>query len=109
MNKDKIIHSALSAETNDTYEFPAIPTGATWVIKNFGACDINLGDGKSSVYVLMYDADIIKMLSLTGNTYETTINKEFLGDGNKKIKIKRYNKSVFNKEMPAWIKAYKKN
>ena len=109
MDKTFIFTDAVLATTNDTKESPVVPNGKTWVIKNIGACDINLGDNKSSVYVFRFGTDIIRILSLTGNTQEIELRKEFTGDGAKTFNIIRYNKSGFDKEMPCWASAYERS
>lgn len=107
-NKNIMIHSVVAAGATDPYETPAIPAGKIWVLKNFGAADINLGDSKSSVYVLMFGTEVIRIISLTGNTREIPLKKEITGDGAKKVKILRMNKSGEAREMPVWLTAYQR-
>ena len=100
--------SVVSAGTQDIIESPIIPNNETWVIRVFGAADINLGDNKSSVYVLRFGNSITRVLSLTGDTKELNLQLEIVGNGVEKLNIIRMNKSGFDKEMPTWVEAYKR-
>ena len=106
MMKDIINVSNLNSGSQDVIEYPnAIPNGKIWVIGCFGGIDINLGDSKSSVYILRFGTDILSAISLSGNTKELTIHKEIIGDGTKKLNVVRQNKSGFNKDLVFWVKA----
>ena len=108
--KSKVLYSTVNGNSVDTFDFPIIPNGEHWCLLSFGACDINLGDNKSSVYSLLWDNEPIRggIISLTGSTYEIQINKEIIGDGIKTLKIRRENKSNSAKQLPCWIVAVKK-
>jgi len=106
--KNIVITSIVGAGLNSTYDFPIILNGVVWMVTHFGAADMNLGDNKSSVYVLKWGSDIERIISLTGNTSEIALNKEFTGDGVKKLSILRMNKSGFDKQLPCWIRAYQR-
>jgi len=109
MIKDIINVSTLASGTQDVINYPdAIPNSKKWVINKFGAVDVNLGDSKSSVYILRFGTDIITIISVTGNTYEVNINKEIIGDGVKKINVVRQNKSGHGKDMGFWVRAYER-
>lgn len=107
--KSLVVVSSLGAGLNDVVEYPvAIPNGEKWVIRVFGAADINLGDNKSTAYILRFGTDILQpIITVTGNTYESRTNREVIGDGTKKVNVVRQNKSGFTKDCPFWIKAYK--
>ena len=110
MNEKNVIYTnEISSGTQSQELLPMIPLGDRWVINSFGASDINVGDNKSSVYILMYDTEILCIISLTGNTQEIDINKEIVGDGTKRIKIIRKNTCNTNKAMPCWLKAFKRS
>ena len=105
--KEIILSNVINSGTSETFEFPkAIPANEIWTIKEFGAADINMGDNISSIYVLRFGTDIIKIIALTGNTHEFILNKSLKGDGLKKLNVYVSNKSGFSKQMPFWIKGF---
>ena len=87
-------------------EFHVIPNGEKWVIDNFGAADINNGDNKSSLYVLRYGTDVIKIISVTGATIEIPMKFEIIGNGVNKINVFIENTSSDSKRMPFWVEAH---
>jgi len=104
-----IVTSSLGAGANDNPEYPsAIPNGETWMIEDFRAGDINLGDNKSSWYVLRFGTEIIEFISVTGNTQTVKVDQEFTGDGTKKINVLRFNESGFAKKCGFKVMAYKR-
>jgi len=109
MNKNIVVASTLNGGANDIIEHgSAVPVGQVWFMKKFGAADVNLGDNKSSVYVLRFGTEIIKIISVTGNTQEIEVAQEIIGDGTKKVNVMRYNNSGQNKQCPFWITAYER-
>jgi len=108
--KNKLITSTVNAGATSVENYSAaVPTGKIWVIKEFGGADINLGDNKSSIYVLRFGSDILKILTYTGNSGTVLMNEEITGDGVKKVNVVRMNKSGSTKELPFWIKAYERS
>ena len=109
--KSKTWTSTVAAGANDTITLPALPLDELWVITTFGAVDINVGDSKSSLYLLKWDNDIVDggIISVTGSTYEIKSTWEFVGDGIKQLSIQRFNTSNTNKQMPVWVQAYKRS
>ena len=108
-SKSIMLTDVVNAGLTDVYDYPsAIPAGKKWVINKFGAADIDLGDSISSVFVLRFGSDVIRILSLTGNTQEVEIKREIVGDGATLINIVRINKSAHNKELPAWVDGYER-
>lgn len=88
---------------------PIVATDKVWRIDEFGALDINTGDNISSVYVLQYGNDtsgwqLIRAISLTGNTQAFNINKEFTGDGTKQFRVIMQNNCGTEKDLHFWIK-----
>jgi len=67
-----------------------------------------MGDNKSSVYALKFGDDILRIISVTGNTHEIIMNKEITGNGTKTVKIIRMNKSGVEKQLPCWLTAYER-
>jgi len=107
-NKSIIVTSILNLDNNDTMNLGVIPLDETWYLRSFGACDINMGDNKSSVYILKFGSDIKYIISLTGNTQTINIGKEFAGDGVKRFSVDRFNYSGYNKRCPFWLEVSKK-
>lgn len=105
--KSIFITSDVAASSNDTTS-QTIPNGERWMLMSFGCADINTGDNKSSIYVLRWAGNVLRMAALTGNTFEVTIGKEIIGDGVKQISIQRFNRSSTNKACPCWLIAAKR-
>lgn len=97
------------AQITENQDFPAIARGKNLVLRRFGAIDINLGDNKSSVYVLQWGSgstfQTIRVLSLTGDTKEIEFKKELEGDGTKHLRVSVQNSSPTSKKMAFWIEA----
>jgi hypothetical protein len=108
-NRDKFILSNLNAGAVDTTD-TVIPAGKKVLIKKFGGGDINLGDSKSSAYLLQWGTvgsfTDLAALAFTGNTNEVEVNQSFVGDGTKFLRITRQNNSASNKRCPVWVRAY---
>jgi len=108
-SKNIINFATLGAGASNVIEYPtAIPAGKTWVIRVFGACDINMGDSKSSEYMLRLGSENIQPIVVTGDTHEIRDIPEITGDGSKKIGVYVKNNSVHPKAMPFWIRAYER-
>ena len=92
---------------NNIVEGNGIDNKKNCKLKFFGAVDINMGDSKSSVWVLQWGSgtswETIKILSLTGNTKNLELDRVFEGDGVKKFRVIRRNYSSTNKELAFWI------
>jgi len=97
----------LSAGSSGNKDFPPIPSKKTLKLRSFGAADINMGDNKSSVWVLQWGAignfETIRVLSLTGFTKEILFKRELIGDGVKFLRVKCINNSGFEKDLPFWV------
>jgi hypothetical protein len=103
------VTSNLNGGDNDNPTHPvAVPAGEKWVISAFGAADIQKTDPKSTLYILRFGSDIIKVISATGDTYNIAMKHEITGDGAKQLNVQRFNFSSDNKPCPFWIEAYKR-
>jgi hypothetical protein len=102
--------TTLGAGATDTNDTPAIPAGKTLTVTKFGAADINMGDSKSSAYLLQWGivGSFIEIgaIALTGNTFELSLNEQLLGNGAKFLRITRQNNSASLKRCPVWVKGY---
>ena len=90
----------------DTHDFPVIPSGGKWIIETFGAIDINNGDNCSSAYLLRFGTQVIKPISLTGNTIELTTRFEIVGNGTDYLNVIMQNNSTATKKLMFWIEAH---
>jgi hypothetical protein len=111
MNRDITKLNTLTALSNDNVDGAAIPAGKKLTISKFGAADINLGDNKSSYYILRWGNpgvgfEELAVISVTGGTYEFNLKMERTGDGTKFLRIQRNNNSLVDKRCSAWVKAY---
>jgi len=87
-----------------------ILNGKKLIMIKAGGADINMGDNKSSAYLVQWgivgNFEEIIVFALTGNTVEIIINREFIGDGIKFMRITRQNNSSTTKRLPFWLHAY---
>lgn len=106
------IFTTLNAGATDTTSSPAIPNSQTWVIGKAIFADINMGDNKSSTYLLEFGNGaswtIITAFAITGDTREVLIDKEVVGNGTKVLRLTRKNNSATNKICPCEIIVYEK-
>lgn len=105
-DKSYIESGIVNAGQNHDKVFAVIPAGEIWKIVSFKCADINMGDNKSSVFVIYFGFDVINFYSVTGDTILDLQNYELVGDGTKSVKITRMNKSGSNKVLPYKITAY---
>lgn len=107
---DRQILTNLTAGSTDTNDSSPIPNGKIVMITAFGGADINLGDSKSSAYLLQWGTvgafTDIAAIAFTGGTFEYKMNASFLGDGSKFFRIMRQNNSASNKRCPVWVKGF---
>ena len=99
------IDDNVSAGATDILESPVIANGKTIKVLRFGGLDLNIGDNKGSIIALQWGDggswDTIRAHS--GGTLEFDINRAFEGNGTKKFRIVRMNKSAQAKLIGAWF------
>ena len=109
-NKTKVESQIVTASSQEIKSYPIIAIGKRWQIRKFGAVDVNNGDNKSSVYILQWGKagtwENIRVISLTGNTCELQDIGEFIGDGEKILRVIMQNKSAQDKDLVFWFDAY---
>lgn len=109
-DRTKIIISTLGAGATDTTDIGPIPNGKRFIIKEFGAGSGIDTDNKSGQYLLQWGTVgsfvDIRAIVITGNTVSLPINREFVGDGSKFLRITRVNPSATPKRCPVWVVAY---
>lgn len=111
-SKSQVIRENTGAGVQTVKASPIIPNGKIWVVSLFGAADIDLGDNMSSYYVLQWGSgatfEDIRILALTGATQEVKLNKEFVGDGVKFLRVIMKNNSGSAKDLAFWYNAYER-
>lgn len=99
--------SAIAGATNDIINHPQIiPNGQKWVIDSFGAVDADNGDNISTVYVLRFGTDILRVISVSGNTVEIRPDYEITGNGSDRVNVIVQNKSATAKDYAFWVDAH---
>lgn len=109
-DRTRILLTTLAAGATDNTDSVPIPAGRKFMIKEFGACGIIDTDNKSSLYLLQWGTvgsfEDIRAISATGDTITLQVNKQFIGDGVKFLRITRQNPSATAKRCPFWVVAY---
>lgn len=102
---DVLIDSSVGASSTDVYESPIIPSGKTVRILSFGGMDPLVGDGIGSIIALQWGKNGAwkSIRAISGCTIEFDLKKDFIGDGEKKFRLIRMNKSNSSKVIGAWI------
>ncbi len=102
--------TTLAAAGTDTNDTAPVASGRTLTVTKFGGADINMGDSKSSAYLLQWGVvgSFIELgaIALTGNTFELSLNEQLVGNGAKFLRITRQNNSATLKRCPVWVKGY---
>jgi len=108
--KDKLGKTKIATGNFDRVTIDVIPPGQTWVIVTYGAGDIGTGDAMSSVYWLEWAGVPIadSLIVVTGALMARSGPWELVGDGVKKLEIYREKTSKDSKDMPWWIRMYKR-
>jgi len=91
---------------------PIIPAGQSWQISRVIFGDRAIGDGMSGGFQVDWGNggswEVIAAAWLTGNTMEFKVNRAFTGDGVKKFRYIRLNKSASSKEMFLMAEGFKR-
>jgi len=90
---------------NDSKEYDyTIPNGKIWRLVRFG------GGGYTSTgrITLLWDDVIVREIFVSSQSFETTIEEEYVGDGSKKITLKMENITNSNKEMFSYFTGWEK-
>lgn len=101
---ERFLDSSVAANTTDTQNTQAVPSGRSLRLKKFGGC---------IPYTL--DGSFIALQWGSGSTWETirclcgsieyVIDREFIGDGTKMFRVVRKNNGATAKNMAAWMDA----
>jgi len=110
---DKVIDSNVAASTTDFNELGTpIPSGETWRVHKFGGADIGAGDAKAAEVGFQFANDgvtwvTIRSFGLVSGSFESTLDREFVGDGVRKLRVVRRNNSLLSKKLVAWLSGTK--
>jgi len=108
---DRIVDGQVAANGQDVQELAVIPNGEVWRITRFGGSEVGTGDGKASVIVLqLFDGSAwqtIRGFGVVSTAVEVDLARDVRGDGAKKLRVVRQNKSAAAKQIIAWVEGFK--
>jgi hypothetical protein len=109
---DVFADSSVAGGANDMTLLPVIPDGDRWRVRFMGMADPGTGDGISSVVALQIEQPAgtwttVRALSSAGQTVQLQIDKEIKGNGSRRLRLARQNKSAVSKQIVAWLEGYK--
>jgi len=108
---DKVIDGPVAANGQDVQELAVIPNGDVWRITRFGGSEVGTGDGKASVIALqVFDGSAwqtIRGFGVVSTGVEVELARDIRGDGTKKLRVVRQNKSTAAKQILAWVEGFK--
>jgi len=108
---DKVVDGQVAANGQDLQELAVIPNGEVWRITRFGGSEVGTGDGKASVVALqLFDGtawQTIRGFGLVSTGVEVELARDVRGDGTKKLRVVRQNKSAAAKQIIAWVEGFK--
>lgn len=85
-----------------------IPNGESWQITRITFADMSKNDSKSGSFKVDYDGDVLAVAYLSGGTFALDINRVFLGDGTKRIRLIRESQSNPAKNMLIYVEGFKR-
>ena len=108
---DKVFEGQVAANAQDIQELPVIPSGVCWCITRFGGSELGAGDGKASLIGLqLFDGagwQTIRAFGVVSTAVEVQLSRDIRGDGTKKLRIVRQNKSAAAKQIIAWVEGFR--
>lgn len=108
---DKVFDGSVAASSQDVQELPIIPNGQVWRVTRFGGSEVGAGDGKASVVGLqVFDGtawQTIRGFGIVSTGVEVELARDIRGDGTKKLRVVRQNKSAAAKQIIAWVEGFK--
>lgn len=98
--------SSIAAGVTDVQTTPSIPVGKKVRLQSFGGFDPSIGDGIDSMIAIQWGAGTTwQTIRAGGKVFEFQIGRDFLGDGAKRFRLVRQNKSASAKIIVAWLEA----
>ncbi len=108
---DRVFDGVVAASGQDAQELPIIPNGEVWRVTRFGGSEVGTGDGKASVIALqLWDGtawQTVRGFGVVSAVAEVELARDMLGDGTRKLRIVRQNKSAAAKQIIAWLEGFK--
>jgi len=85
--------------------------GDRWMIQIFGASEAGTGDGIASVVKLQLGRPgnwtTLRSFGLSSTVAEVSLERVVTGNGTKRLRVVRENRSAAGKPIMAWVEAYK--
>jgi len=108
---DRVFDGAVAPTSQDVQELPVVPNNEVWRITRFGGSEVGTGDGKASVIVLqLWDGSAwqtIRGFGVVSTVAEVELSRDIRGDGTRKLRVVRQNKSAAAKQIIAWLEGFK--
>ena len=108
---DRVVDGLVAASGQDIQELPVIPNGEVWRVTRFGGSEVGTGDGKASVVGLqLFDGSAwqtIRGFGIVSTGVEVELARDVRGDGTKRLRVVRQNKSAAAKQIIAWVEGFK--
>ena len=107
----RVLRSNVAAGATDDTVIGAdpFPVGRRLRITLLGAADVGSGDGIASVVTVRWgspgDWRTLRVFTSTGTSFSEPCSIDLVGDGTKKLQIRRNNRSASPKAVIAWIEA----
>ena len=107
MKRKFIFRNDVAAGGQSTENFTITPDKKSFVPRAFGGADINLGNNKSSIYILEWGTpgsfDTVAIVSATGTTESTILKEQYEGDGVKYARVILMNTDSAAKDLVCWL------
>lgn len=108
---DRVIDGPVAANALDVQELAVIPNGEVWRVTRFGGSEVGTGDGKASAIALqLFDGaawQTLRGFGLVSTAVDVELSRDVRGDGSKKLRVVRHNKSAAAKQIIAWVEGFK--
>jgi hypothetical protein len=108
---DRVFDGAVGANGQEVTELPVIPNGQVWRLTRFGGSEVGAGDGKASVVALqLFDGSTwqtIRGFGVVSTAVELELSRDVRGDGTRKLRIVRQNRSSASKQIIAWLEGFR--
>ena len=108
---DRVFDGAVAATSQDVQELPVVPNNEVWRVTRFGGSEVGTGDGKASVIVLqLWDGSTwqtIRGFGVVSTVAEVELSRDIRGDGTRKLRVVRQNRSAAAKQIIAWLEGFK--
>jgi len=90
----------------DVNTTPIIPDGKIVKLQRFGGFDPAIGDGIDSIIALQWGGGgSWTTVMASGKAFDFNLSRDFVGDGAKRFRLVRQNKSSSDKIIVAWLEA----